>query len=79
MENLFYAVPLLGLVGLAVMAVKASWVSKQPAGDEKMQNLGVEDRRRCNGVPESGMESAELFCDNSRASSGPSGLFEPGK
>lgn len=39
MENLFYAVPLLGLVGLAVMAVKASWVSKQPAGDEKMQNL----------------------------------------
>ena len=34
MENLFYAVPLLGLVGLAVMAVKASWVSKQPAGDE---------------------------------------------
>ncbi|MDD4819853.1 MAG: sodium-translocating pyrophosphatase [Flavobacteriales bacterium] len=39
MENLFYAVPLLGLVGLVVMAVKASWVVKQPAGDEKMQSL----------------------------------------
>ena len=39
MNNLFYAVPLLGLVGLIVMAVKASWVSKQPAGDEKMQSL----------------------------------------
>ena len=34
-----YLVPALGLVGLVVMALKSSWVSKQDAGDEKMQNL----------------------------------------
>ena len=36
---LIYAVPVLGLVGLLVMFVKAQWVNKQNAGDEKMQNL----------------------------------------
>lgn len=34
-----YLVPALGLVGLVVMALKSAWVSKQDAGDEKMQNL----------------------------------------
>ena len=34
-----YLVPALGLVGLVVMALKSSWVSKQDAGDEKMQSL----------------------------------------
>jgi len=34
-----YLVPALGLVGLAVMAWKSAWVSKQDAGDEKMQEL----------------------------------------
>lgn len=34
-----YLVPALGLVGLVVMALKSAWVSKQDAGDEKMQSL----------------------------------------
>jgi len=32
-------VPILGIVGLLVMAVKSAWVSKQDAGDENMQEL----------------------------------------
>lgn len=39
MNNIVYLVPILGVVGLIVMAVKASWVSKQDAGDERMQDL----------------------------------------
>jgi K(+)-stimulated pyrophosphate-energized sodium pump len=38
-ESIVYAVPALGLVGLLVMALKAAWVSKQDAGDAKMQEL----------------------------------------
>ena len=34
-----YLVPALGLVGLIVMLVKSAWVSKQDAGDAKMQEL----------------------------------------
>ncbi len=40
-ESVMYLVPLLGLVGLVVMALKSSWVSKQDAGDEKMQGLAA--------------------------------------
>lgn len=39
MSYLIYAVPVLGIIGLLVMIVKAQWVNKQNAGDEKMQNL----------------------------------------
>jgi len=39
MENIIYLVPLLGVIGLIVMAVKSAWVSKQDAGDAKMQEL----------------------------------------
>ncbi|MFL5753837.1 MAG: sodium-translocating pyrophosphatase [Bacteroidia bacterium] len=38
-DLLIYLVPALGLVGLLVMAVKSAWVSKQDAGDAKMQEL----------------------------------------
>ena len=38
-ENLIYVAPILGVVGLIVMFIKASWVSKQKAGDKKMQTL----------------------------------------
>ncbi|MGD9562845.1 MAG: sodium-translocating pyrophosphatase [Pyrinomonadaceae bacterium] len=34
-----YLVPALGIFGLIVMAVKSAWVSKQDAGDAKMQEL----------------------------------------
>jgi len=37
--NIIYLIPLLGIVGLIVMAVKSAWVSKQDAGDKNMQEL----------------------------------------
>jgi K(+)-stimulated pyrophosphate-energized sodium pump len=39
MTELIYLVPALGVVGLIVMAIKSAWVSKQDAGDAKMQEL----------------------------------------
>src|SRR3954470_15910322 len=38
-ESVIYLVPLLGIVGLIVMAFKSAWVTKQDAGDAKMQEL----------------------------------------
>lgn len=38
-ENLIFLIPLFGVVGLVVMAVKSAWVTKQPSGDEKMNEL----------------------------------------
>jgi K(+)-stimulated pyrophosphate-energized sodium pump len=37
--NLIYFIPLLGLIGILVMAVKSAWVNKQDAGDKNMQEL----------------------------------------
>ena len=38
-DNLIYLIPVMGIVGLIVMAVKSAWVSKQDAGDGTMQEL----------------------------------------
>ncbi|HLW50500.1 MAG TPA: sodium/proton-translocating pyrophosphatase, partial [Sphingobacteriaceae bacterium] len=38
-QNLIYLIPVLGLVGIIVMLVKSSWISKQDAGDENMKTL----------------------------------------
>ncbi|MBC7487540.1 MAG: sodium/proton-translocating pyrophosphatase, partial [Cytophagaceae bacterium] len=38
-ELALYLVPALGLLGLLVMFIKSAWVSKQDAGDAKMQEL----------------------------------------
>lgn len=38
-EYVIYLVPALGILGLLVMAIKSAWVSKQDAGDTKMQEL----------------------------------------
>jgi K(+)-stimulated pyrophosphate-energized sodium pump len=38
-DNLIYIIPLTGIVGLLVMAVKAAWVNKQDAGDSTMTEL----------------------------------------
>ena len=38
-NNLIYFIPLLGLIGILVMAVKSAWVTKQDAGDANMQEL----------------------------------------
>ncbi|WP_017730818.1 sodium-translocating pyrophosphatase [Nafulsella turpanensis] len=39
MSSILYVVPALGIIGLIVMGVKSAWVSKQDAGDAKMQEL----------------------------------------
>ncbi len=38
-SEIMYFIPVLGLIGLAVMVGKAIWVTKQDAGDVKMQEL----------------------------------------
>src|SRR6187549_2563704 len=38
-NNLIYSIPLLGIIGILVMAVKSAWVNKQDAGDSNMQQL----------------------------------------
>ena len=38
-ESIMYIVPLLGLLGLIIMAVKSKWVTKQDAGNSKMQEI----------------------------------------
>src|SRR5687767_7929535 len=42
MENFVYVVPVLGLVGLLFMYLKARWVTAQDAGDSKMQGIATE-------------------------------------
>lgn len=39
MNSTLYIVPLFGVIGLIVMAIKSAWVSKQDAGDVKMKEL----------------------------------------
>ena len=39
MNNLVYVVPAFGVVALIFTFIKARWVTKQDAGDEKMQEL----------------------------------------
>ncbi|MBR9831855.1 sodium-translocating pyrophosphatase [Acidiluteibacter ferrifornacis] len=38
-DLLLYLVPLLGILGLIVMAVKSAWVNKQETGDDNMREL----------------------------------------
>tara|TARA_Y100000768_G_scaffold339404_1_gene282604 strand:+ start:4173 stop:6425 length:2253 start_codon:yes stop_codon:yes gene_type:complete len=40
-STVLYLIPALGLLGLVVMAVKSSWVSKQSSGDDKMVELST--------------------------------------
>jgi K(+)-stimulated pyrophosphate-energized sodium pump len=39
MNSILYLIPALGVVGLIAMAIKSAWVTKQDAGDAKMQEL----------------------------------------
>jgi K(+)-stimulated pyrophosphate-energized sodium pump len=39
MDNLIYAVPALGVLGLIVMAIKSAWVTKQDAGNDRMKEI----------------------------------------
>lgn len=41
MENLFYAVPAMGIVGLLYTFIKFNWVSKQDAGNERMKEIST--------------------------------------
>ncbi len=38
-DYIIYLAPVLGILGLVVMAIKSAWVSKQDAGDKNMQEL----------------------------------------
>lgn len=38
-DNLIYLIPVLGVIGIVIMAIKSAWVTKQDAGDENMQRL----------------------------------------
>lgn len=38
-NNLIYLIPVMGLIGILVMAIKSAWVNKQDAGDANMQEL----------------------------------------
>ncbi|MDA1182716.1 MAG: sodium-translocating pyrophosphatase, partial [Bacteroidetes bacterium] len=38
-DAIIYVIPLMGVIGLIVMAIKSAWVSKQDAGDKNMQEL----------------------------------------
>jgi K(+)-stimulated pyrophosphate-energized sodium pump len=38
-NSLIYLIPAMGILGLIVMAIKSAWVSKQDAGEAKMQEL----------------------------------------
>ena len=38
-DNMVYLIPAMGILGLIVMAVKSSWVTKQDAGDASMAQL----------------------------------------
>lgn len=38
-DHIMYLVPILGIVGLLVTAIKSAWVSKQDAGEANMQEL----------------------------------------
>ena len=44
MNNLIYMVPVMALIGLLVMIIKAKWVNAQDAGDEKMKSLAAHIR-----------------------------------
>ena len=39
MDNLFYAVPAMGVIGLLYTLIKFNWVSKQDAGEQKMKDI----------------------------------------
>lgn len=39
MNNILYLIPAFGVVGLIAMAIKSAWVTKQDAGEAKMQEL----------------------------------------
>ncbi len=39
MNSIIYLIPAFGIIGLIVMAIKSAWVTKQDAGDAKMQEL----------------------------------------
>lgn len=42
MESMvLYSIPVFGIIGLIVMAVKSSWVNRQPAGDPNMVELAT--------------------------------------
>lgn len=65
MNQIVYLVPAFGLVGLLYTAWKFNWVSKQDAGNEKMQELAGYIADGAIAFL-SGMENFNLFRDSNR-------------
>ena len=40
-DNLLYLVPVIAILGLVIMAIQASWVRKQPKGNERMTEIAT--------------------------------------
>ncbi len=63
-SNILYIVPFLGLIGLIVMFIKSSWVSRQDPGDKKMTDLAGHISRGAMAFFGCGVEgSFYFFCD----------------
>ena len=41
MENLFYLIPLSGLLAVVFGLMRSKWISNQNPGNEKMQEIGL--------------------------------------
>ena len=41
MENLFYLIPLSGLLAVVFGLMRSKWISDQNPGNEKMQEIGL--------------------------------------
>ena len=41
MDKLIYAVPAMGIIGLLYTLIKFNWVSKQPAGNDRMREIST--------------------------------------
>ena len=41
MENLYYLIPLSGVMAVVFGLMRSSWISKQNPGNEKMQEIGL--------------------------------------
>jgi hypothetical protein len=61
MDKLIYLVPVMGVIGLLYTFIKFAWVSKQDAGNERMQEISKVHCRRRHGLFKSGMENPFLF------------------
>ena len=61
MQYLLYLVPLIGFLSLIYTFFKYSWVSKQPAGEDKMQHIANNIARGANAFLKAEYKSISIF------------------